>query len=437
MKVVLRLLFFGLSFNTALAQLPTYQNYDCDFYKELLIPLSHTEKTGETKQALNQSVFYGYRDQFTYWYRILVKENMPVTFKVNPINDSDSYSVFVYQYNTTDFCKRVYDQKVKPVRTEFFSRVNKEDPYDLSEKKFNALAGNVYYISVLNTSVNNCGHRLILFDGKDTLRVKAVHVPCKRDFEVLSVKTISVKNKPDTLNIKKTILPIAKKDSILPSAGTPVLACYVKNKKNNSPIDYKPVVTEAAANDELAMLPLAKGEWAANIVKGNSYKIKCSLLGYKSTVVNVTPQNNDTTKTVVMLEPLKAGDVFVMKSIYFYPNTYALKRESADELQKLLGFLQNNEEVVIEIQGHTNGDNHIVKNKSYAGLGEEWNFQGSSKELSLKRAEAIKKFLETHGVTSVRLVPKGYGGKKPVITDPQNNEEGQMNIRVEVMILKT
>ncbi|HXB40170.1 MAG TPA: OmpA family protein [Bacteroidia bacterium] len=436
MKVFLRLLFFGLCFNTAPAQLPTYQNYDCNFYKELLIPLRHIEKTGETRQALNQSVFYGYRDQFTYWYRILVKENTPVTFKVDPLNDSDSYSVFVYQYNTSDFCKKVYDQKVKPVRNEFFSLVNKEDPYDLSQKKFNALAGNTYYISVLNTSVNNCGHRLILFDGKDTLRLKAVHVPCKRDLAALSVKSVSIKTKRDTLSIKKTDLPAAKKDSVILTSGIPVLACYIKNKKNNSAVDYKPLVTEATSNDELAITPLAKGEWAANIVKGNSYKIKCSLLGYKSVTINITSQNNDTTKAIVMLEPLKAGDVFVMKSIYFYPNTYALKRESADELQKLLGFLQNNEEVVIEIQGHTNGDNRVAKNKSYAGLGEEWNFQGSAKELSLKRAEAIKKFLETHGITSVRLVPKGYGGKKPVIADPQNNEEGQMNIRVEVVILK-
>ena len=129
--------------------------------------------------------------------------------------------------------------------------------------------------------------------------------------------------------------------------------------------------------------------------------------------------------------------MIVKKSIYFYPNTYALKKESAAELQKLLNFLSENETVSIEIQGHTNGDHRIVKNKAYATLGEEWNFEGSAKELSQKRAEAIKNYLGNNGVQSVRLSPKGYGGKKPIIKDPQNNEEGQMNIRVEIFILKS
>ena len=129
--------------------------------------------------------------------------------------------------------------------------------------------------------------------------------------------------------------------------------------------------------------------------------------------------------------------MFVMKSIYFHPNTYALKRESIGELQKLLNYLNNNPTASIEIQGHTNGDHRVAKNKAYESLGPEWNFSGSAKELSLKRAEAIKKFLETNGIPESRLVPKGYGGKKPIIRDPQTNEEGQMNIRVEVVILTT
>ena len=32
-----------------------------------------------------------------------------------------------------------------------------------------------------------------------------------------------------------------------------------------------------------------------------------------------------------------------MKSIYFYPNTYALRKTSSNELEKLLEYLLNNE----------------------------------------------------------------------------------------------
>jgi len=113
-----------------------------------------------------------------------------------------------------------------------------------------------------------------------------------------------------------------------------------------------------------------------------------------------------------------------------------LKKESSEELQNFLGYLLNNPNINIEIQGHTNGDNKIAKNKAYRNLGEEWNFQGSAKKLSQKRAEAIKKYLATNGVAAERMVPKGYGGSRAVIKYPETMEEGQENIRVEVVILK-
>jgi outer membrane protein OmpA-like peptidoglycan-associated protein len=418
------------------AQVPVYENYDCNFFKEIIIPFNYSEGQTAVKPILNQTVFYSYRDQFTYWYKIVVKENVSLSFKASAINDSDSYVVFVYQYNPGDFCKKLFNQKVKPVKEDFFTNVDANDnPYSLSEKKFNVQKDNVYYISVMNTSFNNCGHNFILFYGADTLKVKAVHIPCKRDISSLSVKTTVLSKKADTLAIKKMPVVELKKDVIKSVSSEPVLICTVKNKSNNSAIEYKPLITDSSSQEEVQINNISKGEWAVKIVNGNSYKIKCSLLGYKNSVVNVIA-NGDTTRAIVMLERLKEGDVFVMKSIYFHPNTYALKRESAEELQKLLSYLNSNPNVSIEIQGHTNGDHRIGKNKAYENLGEEWNFSGSAKELSLKRAQAIKFFLETNGIPASRLVPKGLGGKKPIISDPQTNEEGQMNIRVEVVILK-
>lgn len=424
---------FLLTAALAQAQIPLSETYDCDFYKEIVIPLTYSEKPTEPKPMLNQTVFYSYRDQFTYWYKVVVKDNATVHFKVSPINDSDSYSVFVYQYNANDFCKQVYHQKAKPVKIDFFSNAKTiKDPHDLSEKKFSALEGNTYYISVLNTSLNNCGHKLWLVDGRDTLRVKAMHIPCKRDLSELSVKAPVTKSKPDTAVLKLAV----KKDVPFTVARNPVLTCYLKNKKNNLPVEYKPNISDQN-QEELDLSALGKGVWTAQVKGGSEYKIRCAPLGFKAATVNITTQTTDTTKTTILLEPLKEGEAFVMKSIYFYPNTYALKKESAPELQRLLSYLQNNENVTVEIQGHTNGDHHIAKNKAYASLGEEWNFQGSAKELSQRRAQVIKKYLENNGVPPVRLVPKGYGGKKPIILDPQNNDEGQMNIRVEIMILKT
>jgi outer membrane protein OmpA-like peptidoglycan-associated protein len=364
-------------------------------------------------------------------------------FKVNAINDSDEYAVYVYQYNLPDFCDKVYYKKVRPVKGSFFEgKVSKENPYELTEKSFEAKKDNVYYISVLNTSLNNCGHDFYLINEKDTLKVKALHLPCKRDVVHLTVKELPIKTlqkNQDSVTASIQIPPTIKKDSakvdsVLPSKYT--LICSVKDIQKKTPLDTKPVIIDQANKEEINVIQTSDGEWTCHVEKGKTYKIKCIAFGYKNAEQNITI-NHVLSVMNFGLEPLKEGDNFVMKSIYFYPNTYALKKSSLPELQKLLQYLSNNENVRIEIQGHSNGDHHIAKNKSYSSLSEEWNFEGSAKNLSQKRAEAIKKYLESKGINGERLEAKGYGGKKPIIKDPQTNEEGQLNIRVELVILKS
>jgi len=412
---------------------------DCTLSKEIDIPFNSPDNPNAPKHSLNQTVFYGYHDQFTFWYKIVVKENATLSYKVTALNDSDTYAVYVYQYNQVDFCNKLYYDKIPPVKPSFFLNGNKgDDPYDLSKRSFAAVKGNTYYISVLNTSLNNCGHNFSLVNGKDTLRVKALHLPCKRDVSTLITKSIAIKStlkNPDTV-VAKIFVPGITSAKLADTSKNTMLVCVIKDSKKNTLLKIKPYIIEQSTKNEIPVMLSENGEWSCMVEKGKSYKIKTVSLGYKGSE-QIVEINKAFTKLDILLEPLKAGDFFIMKSIYFFPNTYALKKESATELQKLLSFLQDNDNVTIEIQGHTNGDHRIVKNKAYASLGEEWNFQGSAKELSQKRAEAIKNYLENNGVTNSRLIPKGYGGKKPIIKDPQDNEEGQMNIRVEIVILKS
>jgi outer membrane protein OmpA-like peptidoglycan-associated protein len=414
-------------------------NNDCTYFKEIIIPFNYqvTPNATGSKPMLNQTVFYSYRDQFSYWYKIVVKENAKLRFKINSINDSDEYVVYVYQYNEKDFCDKVYYQKAKPVKPSFFTgTASTEDPYDLTEKSFLAKKDNVYYISVLNTSLNNCGHNFYLINEKDTLKVKALHLPCKRDLATLSVKDISINapaKKQDSIIAKIDVPALIKKDSA--SALPPTLFCKVIDAKKKTSVAVKPVIIDQTTAEELTLTRVNKDEWFCRVQKGRSYKIKCTAFGYKNAVQTITVDH--TSSLELLLEPFKEGDNFIMKSIYFFPNTYALKKVSSEELQKLLQYLLANENVSIEIQGHTNGDHRIARNKAYSALGEEWNFEGSAKTLSQKRAETIKNYLKDNGIKSERLEAKGYGGKKPIIKDPQTNEEGQLNIRVEMVILKS
>jgi outer membrane protein OmpA-like peptidoglycan-associated protein len=457
--------------------------YDCTYSKEITIPFDYTDSLPYVKPQLNQVVFYSYRDQFTYWYKITAKSNDKLKFKVFPIKDSDSYVIYIYQYNNADFCNKLYNQKLKPISTPFYIGNNTKE---LDYKTLTIQKENIYYISILNTSMNNCGHNFRLAYGNDTLKVKAFHSPCKKDITTLSITEKLKEPLKDTVAaLPPKIVPIIKdtiaalppkvvpviKDTvaiippkiepiiqntvaIVPPKIVPIIKdtvktiepalaknelnnrieCFVRDKKKLNLINSNLTVIDLDTKEYIIPVSLITGKWGLILEKGKDYKIKCTAFGYNDLEVVWDLSKGEAIE--LFLEPLKVGDNFIMKSIYFHPNTYALRQESADELQRLLQYMTDNPSVNIEIQGYTNGDNRIYKNKAYENLGEEWNFQGSSKTLSLKRSESIKKYLVNNGINEERLFPTGQGGDKPIYENPETMEEGQRNIRVEILILK-
>lgn len=466
---------FCLFFTSCLfGQLGELDRFDCTYSKEITVPFNYSETQSLVKPQLNQVVFYSYRDQFTYWYKISCKTDDKLNFKVSAINDSDSYVIFVYQYNNSDFCSKLYTQKIKPITGSYYVGKGSELS-DLNFKTLSVKKGNIYYISVVNTSLNNCGHNFILNYKADSLKVKAFHSPCKKDISVMPVtkdtglKSITVvdvisEKKPEITKVAKdsvsviktvehpTLTPVdsklPEKKSVIKDSVTVIetiedtnqdlpyskIVCYTKDKKKLSLIKSQLSLVNMDTKEYLIPTIVGVGKWEMVLEKGKEYKIKCVAFGYKDLELKINYKNEK--EVELLLDPLNVGDNFIMKSIYFHPNTYALRKESAGDLQKLLNFMLDNPLVVIEIQGHTNGNNKIFKNKAYEQLGDEWNFQGSSKKLSMFRSEAIKKYLINNGISEDRLVAVGKGGDKPIIDNPETMEDGQRNIRVEVIILK-
>ena len=123
-----------------------------------------------------------------------------------------------------------------------------------------------------------------------------------------------------------------------------------------------------------------------------------------------------------------------MHQIYFFPNTFALRKGSEPELKNLAKYLLANPDITIEVQGHTNGNNRILRNRAYRGLGKEWNFEGSAKKLSQYRARSIRQYLESQDIDPARISVKGYGGDRMIVKKPHTMEAAQKNIRVEVWI---
>jgi hypothetical protein len=122
----------------------------------------------------------------------------------------------------------------------------------------------------------------------------------------------------------------------------------------------------------------------------------------------------------IPLEPIAVGHSIIMRNIFYETGRYQLKSISFAELDKLVSFLVKNPVVRIEIQGHTDDEGT-----------EEYNI-----DLSMKRAEAVYRYLLDHGISDFRLSFKGYGESKPVSSN--ETEEGRaLNRRTEIRIIQT
>ena len=164
------------------------------------------------------------------------------------------------------------------------------------------------------------------------------------------------------------------------------------------------------------------GSYLMVLTQGAEYALYITKTGYLFKSLNFNYSEVTDFKPIIVdieLEPVREGSAVVLNNIFFDTDKYELKEKSAAELNKVVKFLSENPLVRIQISGHT--DN--VGTTDY------------NKQLSLKRATSVYTYLTNHGVSSNRLVSKGFGSEKPVADN--NTEEGRtMNRRIEMTIIR-
>lgn len=114
-----------------------------------------------------------------------------------------------------------------------------------------------------------------------------------------------------------------------------------------------------------------------------------------------------------------------LKSLYFKYDAVDLMPKSQEDLTKILTYLINNPTTKIELTGHTDSKGTAAYNK----------------ELSKRRAVAIKNYLLNLGIEEVRITTIGLGKEQPaaqnITPDGQDNPEGrQLNRRVEFKLIQ-
>jgi len=136
---------------------------------------------------------------------------------------------------------------------------------------------------------------------------------------------------------------------------------------------------------------------------------------------------------VLLTHPsLNVGDIYTLSIIDFKAidckGLQILSKNEKDTLEKIFILLNNNSQIKIEIGCHTD----------YRGTDEFNNV------LSQERAEILVSYFVEKGVSIDRLIAKGYGESKPIlseyeineITEAEKREQAHMkNIRAEIKIL--
>jgi outer membrane protein OmpA-like peptidoglycan-associated protein len=112
---------------------------------------------------------------------------------------------------------------------------------------------------------------------------------------------------------------------------------------------------------------------------------------------------------------LSKGQTLQVPNLMFPVNDTLLTSSSYPILDKVYTFLTKNQDLVVEIGGHTNG----VCQDDYCN------------HLSEKRAKAVAEYLTKKGIAAKRLKIKGYGKTMPISSVPSDPR----NQRVEIKIL--
>ena len=156
----------------------------------------------------------------------------------------------------------------------------------------------------------------------------------------------------------------------------------------------------------------------------SDFSISGKKAGFISNIEEISTKGLNRSETLYVkleleIEEAKVGQQIVMNNIFFATGKADLNTAASTDLNKLVKYLQDNPEVRLEIQGHTDSTGSVAINN----------------RLSQERADSVVSHLVRNGISGNRLSAKGYGSSRPI--DSNATLEGRANNRrVEIKVLQ-
>jgi outer membrane protein OmpA-like peptidoglycan-associated protein len=211
------------------------------------------------------------------------------------------------------------------------------------------------------------------------------------------------------------------------TAPTPIvlLSGTVKDQKTGRPVEAKIIYENLEDGEELgvAYSNPSTGEYKIVLPYGNRYSIRAEAKDFISVSKNIDLSVSGSFKEIknedLLVAPIQTGVTVQMNNIFFEFGRATLQTESYYELDRIVDLLTQNNNMIIEVQGHT--DN--------VGSDE------ANLKLSQQRADAVRDYLTKKKLPLDRVRSVGYGESKPIASNATT--EGQSkNRRVEFLIVR-
>lgn len=202
------------------------------------------------------------------------------------------------------------------------------------------------------------------------------------------------------------------------------------NPLKNNIVKTEPV-SKAGKKDGKAYIEISGGTPPYQVLWDNGEKgTKAEKLNYGFNYLTVTDSNGCGLETNVNIEKpkllpeldiakIQVGQTLQINNLYFSANSTEFSSDSYEVLSEVYDFMDKNNQVIIEIGGHTNN------------LPED----DFCDELSGNRAKSVAEFLYKKGIKEDRIAHKGYGKRNPIASNKSKSGR-KKNQRVEIKILR-
>ena len=213
----------------------------------------------------------------------------------------------------------------------------------------------------------------------------------------------------------------------LPEAARPkpvvIVTGKVYNMMTNKPISASVIYENMETGNEegTAISSAEDGSFVIVLPYGLNYGLTAKTPGFMAESKNINLKVDSLKKGFAELSvdlyvmPLVADQSIKLNNIFFAPDKFELVETSFPELDRLANIMNENPNLQIQVEGHTD--------KGGANATEE-NLQ----KLSENRANSVKTYLTSKGIDTKRISTIGYGNTHPISTIQSQNRRVEVKI---------